>query len=282
MKNYTKQDVLEMRELMKENYNRCMTMEVPANVDGVLYYVKNNKIIAYGCENEDDDTIMLTDLFDKIDSKLLSKARKVKNVVLHKDCLETVMFEDYYIDVNVDAEYAVDVVDKLNAVDYSAYSYKSKSIKSLKLRNACFIRRGALRNAIHLEKLDLGRVHTIEAEGLYNCSSLSNVDFSKVEFLGDRACSGCKALKFVDLSNLSEIKKDTFYGCESLEVVRLSSKCKNIEDGAFSKCENLKLIEYKGSQKEWYELSKNLKRWRTGLFVTYAYKNNRLRMKYIE
>lgn len=280
MKGYTKQDVLEMRELMKDNYKRCVTLEVPANVDGILYYVKDNKIVAYGCENENEDTIMLTDLFDEIDNRLLSKARKVKNVVLHKELLETVMFENYYIDVNVDAEYAVDVVDKANTVDYS--SYKEKSIKSLKLKNACFIRRGALRNATGLQRIDLGRVHTIESEGLYACKSLTDVDFSRVEYLGDRACGCCESLKFVDLSSLSEIKKDTFYGCKSLEVVRLSSKCKKIEDGAFSGCENLKLIEFKGTQKEWFELSKNLKKWRTGFFVTYSYKNHRLRMKYIE
>ena len=281
MKNYTKQDVMEMRELMKENYERCLTMDVPANVDGVLYYIKNDgKIVAYGCENEDDDTLMLTDLFDEVSTELLNNARKVKKIVLDKEIMETATFTDYYINLDINAEYVVDVYSLLNGSDWDkeCASDKEKNIKSLTLKNACFIRKKALSNSIYMERLELGRVHTIEDGGLYNCKKLTDVDFHCVEYMGKAACSHCDSLEFVDLTGLSKIQEYTFAYCKNLKKVRISSKCQHIEDRAFAGCENLKMIEFEGTQQEWFKLSQNLRYWRGHIF---NYRNNRLRMTYI-
>lgn len=278
MKSYTKQDIKEFRELMVDNYNRCLALDCPACVDGILYYIdKDGKIVAYGCENGDENTLIFTDLFDTIDVNILNKAKKVKKIIIDKESLDTNIFSNYYIDLDIEAEYALDIYTSqaISKMDLGRF-ISNKALKSVKLGNAGFIRRYAFCNS-SLISINLGKVHTIEESAFENCKFLSDIDLHRVEYIETKAFRNCNNLVYADLSGVEEVVRDTFVNCTGLETIRLSSKCKNVEKGAFYNCEDLKLVEFTGTQKEWFTLSQNIKEWRGG----YISRRNRLYMRYV-
>lgn len=78
-------------------------------------------------------------------------------------------------------------------------------------------------------------------------------------YIGKSAFRNTAIVK-ADLRSLKYIFSDTFLYSD-LEEITLSSKCRNIEDGAFGECNQLKKINFIGTQEEWKSLSKNISLW---------------------
>lgn len=89
-----------------------------------------------------------------------------------------------------------------------------------------------------MKSVHLGKVSKIGDKIFANCGCLVFIDLSKVSYIGKSAFRNTAIVK-ADLRSLKYIFSDTFLYSD-LEEITLSSKCKNIEDGAFGECNQLK------------------------------------------
>lgn len=269
MKDYTKQEVKEFREMMVENYDRCIALDTEAAVDGIKYRVDGDAIIAYGTDEDVDERVIVSDLFDVVDGSIFD-GKVVRELRWDKDFLDASNIAGIGSKFKMFADYVVEITNK----QWEA----SIGCEELYLKNNCFIRRNGLKNFINLHTLDLGKTHTIEDKGLSGCTKLTNVDFSRVYSMGHEACSNLK-ITYADLSNMEYIGEMTFVKCSKLEKIKLSAKCTKVSDNAFFMCDNLHEVEFVGTQKEWYDLSQNIKRWKGHLYLS---KYKRIKMRYVD
>ena len=69
----------------------------------------------------------------------------------------------------------------------------------------------------------------------------------------------CSSLKQIVLPNhITSIEELAFSGCTSLETITLPASLRKIGKNIFSDCNSLKTVQFKGSRKQWKELTLNI------------------------
>ena len=130
---------------------------------------------------------------------------------------------------------------------------------------------------------DQGNPIKVRGDSFYNMRGLTSVHLNDgVYELGTRAFSGCASLNSITLpdsvttigasafescetltgivlgSKVTEIKTATFKGCKNLKSIVVCNKnIASIASDAFSGCENLTKVYFKGTQAEWNAISNN-------------------------
>lgn len=78
-------------------------------------------------------------------------------------------------------------------------------------------------------------------------SSIKSISMSTITQIYPEAFSHCNQLTALDLGCVETIYRKAFYSCKSLEKVVFPESVKTIEIGAFTQCERLKEVYFKGN-----------------------------------
>lgn len=277
---YTQQDIIEMKELMVDNYYRCLTLEQEAEVDDIVYTVREDgKIIALKYINS--QTLCITDIFDEIDAEMF-KFCPAQSLVWDKEVLNTSLLYSgfgkkvYIKDVSAEgckSVFTSNVTDRWSSFEYN------DTVTDISLRNCVKIGRFAFRKFVALKSIDVSNVEEVGDSAFKGCKSVTELNLSKAKSIGKRAFEGMTALGKVDLSSAEFVGYDAFNNCTKLKTLILSNKCKKLEDCVFHDLIRLQNIQFKGTKGEWQKLAKNAERLRGESVANY--KKNQFKITYL-
>ncbi len=173
------------------------------------------------------------------------------------------------------------------------------SLKSVTIPdNVITIGDNAFEGCISLEEVTIGDgVTTIGESAFYDCSSLKSVTIpDNVTIIDSNAFEGCISLEeviigdgvntigesaFYDCSylksvtipdNVTIIDSNAFGGCISLEEVIIGDGVTTIGESAFYDCSNLTKVNYRGTEKQWKQISIGSdNEYLTGATINYNY-----------
>ena len=133
----------------------------------------------------------------------------------------------------------------------NTYSFSNVEVDISKLTNLFEITNGAFSNAANLKSIMLSdNVSNIGKNAFSGCSSLSDIRFSNgLTNISEGAFSNCVSLTLVMLSSEEEmaIEKNAFTGCSNLVNLVLPKNLKSVDNEAFKYCNQLKNVEYLGT-----------------------------------
>ena len=131
------------------------------------------------------------------------------------------------------------------------YAFSScSSIKSIVIKNASLIGKGAFLDCTSLERISIVAVNPspvgigtgrVDSEAFKNCTNLVEASIS-TDVIGSQAFMGCISLKSVSLlgsDNLYNIGELSFANCSKLESITLPMSLKYIGQYAFKNCSSL-------------------------------------------
>lgn len=89
------------------------------------------------------------------------------------------------------------------------------------------------------------------------CSSLTDITIpNSVTSIGGEVFRGCRSLTSVTIpDSVISIESGTFINCSSLKSVTIPNNVTSIERGAFDGCSSLAMVNYRGSEAQWNEIS---------------------------
>lgn len=275
---YTREDVLEMKELLKDNYARCLAFQQEPEVDNIYYTMEGDAIVAKSCV-VDANEVVISDIFDRVEPGIFHTRYRLDKIVWEKEVLDTSLLSGRWGNGYRGSEVvAVDCKELMNS-NTDKHSGNS-TIKALHLQNCEKLGKHALYSYIGLSSLNLTGVKEIGDNALYSCVKIETLDASAVEKLGRGCFKNMSALKTIDLSNADILRTDLFKGCSNLKIVRISGKCKKIEDRAFNGLTGFKHIQFAGTKEQWAKLSKNMANWRGETFA--EFKGNKFVVEFVK
>ena len=119
----------------------------------------------------------------------------------------------------------------------------------------------ALSNCSGLTSIIIGSGVTIIGDGAFSgCSGLTSVTIGNgVKSIGYKAFDYCKGLDSITIPNsVTSIGDYAFYRCFRLGSVTIGSGVKSIGSFAFYNCQSLDSINYRGTETQWYEITKGV------------------------
>lgn len=94
-------------------------------------------------------------------------------------------------------------------------------------------------------------VSKIASGAFANCGSITNAEISP-SILGDSVFEGCPLLRVVAVyGDITSVCASSFKDCESLYAILLTEEITEIGENAFSGCDGMELVEFKGTKKQW-------------------------------
>lgn len=277
---YTREDVVEMQELLRENYLRCLAFEheEDAEVDNIQYTVQDDKIIANKCV-QDANEVVISDIFDMVSSEIFYYSPFLSKLTWEKEELDTSLLRNSWSSGFTGRE--VVAVDCYKIMNGNYIKHRGNStVVSVALRNCKVIGSYSFANFMALTDIDLSGVEEIGDGAFKHCDKITSLDASSVTKLGRGVFKYMSGLESIDLTNADILRTDTFRGCSNLKVVKISNKCKKIEKNAFNGLTQLKHIQFEGTKEEWQKLSKNMDTWRGETFA--EFKNNKFTASFIK
>lgn len=284
--NYTKQDVIEMKELLVDNYYRCLALEAEPEVDDIVYTLKDDKIVAVKYVGH--GMLCITDIFDDYDKKFFV-TNFGYDLSWEKELLDTSCLLDSFNGIvrvnNVNASECTEVISSeysgsKSIFNYSWSSYGSNnSTTSVDISNCRVVGCGAFKKFRNIKTLIADNLEEIGDNAFDGCEAIESLNFGKVRTVGKRAFKDMHSLVSIDLSSAEVIGYDAFKGCDKLRRVVLSNKCQKLDDCVFNGLVNLKSIEFKGTKREWDKLVKKPERLRGQ--TTAEYKLNKMNVNCI-
>lgn len=268
----------EVKNYLKIIYDRSLAMNMSAELDGIKFdFVEDDKVRFLGLtSNFIGDTLVINDVFDILEHKYFEVLPKsVSKVVWDKESGNLSVLSD------IQHKYELIVTKTHDLISYAIH-FGYHNVIGLTLNCCDIIRNNTFKDCAYLESVNFGNVHTIERQAFANCRNLKKVDLSKVCYIEAGGFLGT-AIEYADLREMECINAFSFEKCQNLKEITLSSKCLYVEDGAFEFSNNLKKVNFIGTQLEWLKLSKNIHFWRknTGEYGN-TYNKNKIYVKYIE
>ena len=271
---YNQSEILEMKELMRDNYYRCLALNTEAEIDGIVYECKDQEIIAVKVANDATEAA-ISKVFTHVAGNAFEDCRYLRKLTWDTPCIDMGRFYNSYANLHIEGD-DVRFAENTTTMAFLA----AKGVTEVNIPNCTKLSNYAFYHYMDL-KILRAKAEFIGDYGLAYCRNLTHFDFSHVKVFGGHACEGVEGIEFADLSSVEKIDAFTFYGCPRLARIKLSSNCRFVADNAFAECKNLRIVEFTGTQLEWYKLSKNLRRWR-GNMTDVEYRKNRLRVKFVK
>ena len=182
-------------------------------VDGIKYYIENDKVIA-----------VATDKFNSTEVKLLGA--------------EVIAPRAFYGCGNLKS---IEIPCEVEAIGYSAF-YSCGSLSAIKMPNVKSISIEAFAECYSLQAVEANNAFDVCKGTFKNCTNLQTVELSNVRYIGDPIFEGCTSLEAVKMPNITKIGTHSFKGCASLHTVELSHAV-YIQDYAFEGCTSLRNIQ---------------------------------------
>lgn len=268
----------EVKNYLKIIYERSLAMDISAELDGIKFdFVGDDKVRFLGLtSNFEGNTLVINDVFDVLEYEYFEDFPKsISNIVWYRESGDLSVLDDIHYNYKL-------IVTKTHDLICYATNLGYHSVTDLTLNCCDIIRNNTFKDCMHLESVNLGYVHTIERQAFANCKNLRKVDLSKVCYIEDGGFLNT-GIEYADLREMECINAFSFADCKNLKEITLSSKCAYVEDGAFEFSNNLKKVNFIGTQLEWLKLSNNIHFWRrkTGEYGN-TYSRNKIYVKYIK
>lgn len=156
--------------------------------------------------------------------------------------------------VNMAKLYSLDLSGITNtSIPTSAFENKTTLLEIILPTNLQSIGNSAFK-ACPISTLVLpNSVTSIGQNAFYGCKGLSTIDFGDDCNIGSSAFYNCVSLK--DITVNGTIGSSAFYGCKSLRKATLGNSVISIGTDAFYNCTVLSSVDYKGSIKDWCNIS---------------------------
>ena len=231
-------------------------VEIPDD-EGILY------IGAYAfCLYDTDNSIELTE--DDYDAnKIPSKNVLIKSVTIPEGVEEIQKFAFY----NCASLETVNLPSSIRFVREYAFC-KNLKLKTINLEDVETIGQEAFAECKELENVNIPNVYSIGVRAFRGCESLKSVDLTNLRNTGQEAFKDCSNLSTVtmcentklsysmfinsgieeiDIYEKNSIPEFCFAECKKLKRVTIHNDLVNIHEGAFSKCDELEIVDFKGS-----------------------------------
>lgn len=259
IKSYSLQDCMELTEIFipasilyieKLAFANCINLET-------LTFEDSKQLLNIDKSCLDNVPFTTIKIGRPISSAICKGNNKLRNVILGTS-IKSIKEEEFFGCISLESINS----QSIESIENSAFKNCS-SLTMLKMSNLTTIKRSAFENCISLETVDLPNVTTIGNEAFYNCPKLSTIDLPKAIAIAPAAFAST-GLKSVNIPSLRKIMERTFLHCVKLtditysnnlqkigngafancgfEYLKIPNSCKEIHDGAFSSCHNLKEI----------------------------------------
>lgn len=219
-----------------QNNGVCSVCKAPSNpTEGIIYELSNNTANVTGY-NGTAKLVRIAETYEgkpvtKIASEAFLGAEKITGII---------------------------IPDSITTIEACAF-YRCSSLTSITIPDSVtFIGYAAFRCCYKLTSVTLPNSITSIPNSLFlGCGKLKNISIpDSVTSIGDGAFSSCNSLTSITIPDgVTYIGWLAFDDCSSLTSIVIGGSVTYIGDSAFEDCDNLTNVYYKGTAKEWQEVS---------------------------